>query len=65
MQNVVGVFLLMSTQNPVHIFVDVFRNLDLKDNELELHCVMERVDKPLRPSRALLVQQSALPRGYP
>lgn len=65
MQNVVGMLLLMSTQNPVHIFVDVFRSLNLKDNELESHRVMKRVDEPLQPSQALLVQQSALPRGYP
>jgi len=35
MQNVVGMLLLMSTQNPVHIFVDVFRSLDLEDSEFE------------------------------
>jgi hypothetical protein len=35
MQNVVGMLLLMNTQNPIHIFVNVFRSLNLEDSELE------------------------------
>lgn len=35
-------FLLVSTQYPIHIFVDVLRSLDLEDSELEWHRIVER-----------------------
>jgi hypothetical protein len=29
MQDIMGMFLLVSAQNPVHVFIDVFRSLNL------------------------------------
>jgi hypothetical protein len=43
MQNIMGMFLLVSLQNPINIFVDIFRSLNLWTSEPVRAYVMQRI----------------------